>query len=166
MPWSIELYADETSAHSIRSAARQQVVTPHVSLAVAESVNQVPLEHFLYEWANRLPFIPVTFDHWGLFLAESAVLFLAPRDRARLDTIHQEFHRNAGQCLADEWEYYKPQQWVPHCTMVDHMALADLGMVAEQARQLSLPLTISLNRMALVEFGRRRVEHWVGPLKG
>ncbi len=164
LPWSIELYVDEENAEAIRAVSAPGT-SPHVSLAVTASIDRVPLEAVLPDWATRQAPVPVTFDHWGLFLSESAVLFLAPREGAALAAVHRDFHRHASHLLVGEWDFYRPQRWVPHCTVADHAALTDLAAAVERARHLSLPMTALLSRMALVEVGHRRIEHWVVPLE-
>lgn len=81
-----------------------------------------------------------------------------------LEAVQQEFHRKTHGLLGNEWEYYLPGHWVPHCTVADRVALADLGAAVGRARELVLPISGALSRMALVQFGHRRVEQWVVPL--
>ncbi len=163
MPWAIELYLDDASANAIRRVRPLDLLHPHVSLSVAESID-ASVEAALSDWAERQQPIPVTLDHWGMFLSESAVLFLAPRDRTLLQAVHLDFHRATAGRLGREWAYYLPEQWVPHCTVADQLPIEDLGTVALQVRELALPVAGTLSRVALVQFGSGRVERWVGPL--
>lgn len=163
VPWAFELYLDEGSAAIIRALGMQPRSSPHISLGVTESI-QGRVEDALCDWATRQQPIAVTLDHWGLFLSETAVLFLGVRERATLAEVYWDMHRVTEGLLGGEWTYYLPNHWVPHCTVAEDVALADLGAVAKCVQTLELPVHASLCRLAVVQFGGRRVERWTVPL--
>lgn len=167
MAWAFELYLDVRAAESVAAVsdprlwgdpARGSTGHPHVSLGVAEGLAELQVVDLLHQWANDVDAIPVTFDHWGLFLSESAVLFLSPRDRGALYERQQRFFNAFGLLLDGYWDYYRPERWVPHCTVADSVPVNGLGLVTERARQLRLPFETSLDRLALVEFRPGRYE--------
>lgn len=139
MPWALELYLDEQSTHAIQAAIPQDMPHPHLSLSVAESIDAGTVHEVMRRWSAGQHPISVVLDHWGMFVGESVVLFLAPRDRAALQAVHEDFHRAAQNVLGGEWSYYRPHHWVPHCTVADRVAWANLGAAASSLRGLRLP---------------------------
>jgi 2'-5' RNA ligase len=96
---------------------------PHVSLAVAESLTAAdlaPLRSVLIAHRPTLRLYVL-----GKFPGSEGVLFLGVLVTTELLAFHAEVHAAlAGQRL-QQWPYYQPGNWVPHCTLAEGMNQAE-----------------------------------------
>ena len=171
MPFAVEMFLDETTADVVRQTwqavadadVAQYLNTsnarPHVTLAVAQNVDVPACDRLLAELAATTPIRSVTFSSLGVFPSESAVVFLAPVVTADLLAFHAAFHRRFADLAGEPWAYYLPGCWVPHCTLAQDFAVANVPRAVEACRQIRLPLSGCFVEIALVEF--RPVRHVV-----
>lgn len=160
MAWAFELYLDQQASELVRAVSDHgtEPAQPHISLGVADAINESLVRDLLSRWVERERGVSVRFDHWGLFVGDTAVLFLAPSHRDLLDFLHRSFFEIIGSVASGYWEYYTPARWIPHCTVAERVPLDELRDATERARRLSLPLEAKLDRLALVEFRPGRHE--------
>lgn len=153
MAWAVELYLDEKSAEKVRRVSSPRLAVgahPHISLAVSTDIAQ-SFREALRQWAKTIAPLSVVLDHWGLFVSDNVVLFLAPRDRAELNAVHRDFYQSISHEMGQLWEHYTPDRWIPHCTVDDRVALDACYHQVAKLKGLMLPITATLDRVALIE---------------
>lgn len=171
MAWSFELYFDAKSAGLVRTVSDPHLYRdlgegtepawPHVTLGVTETINESAVRELLPRWATEENSVAVKFDHWGFFFSNSVVLFLSPAQRDELGLLQRRFFQTFEQLVADYWDYYLPDHWVPHCIAWEGLSCEQLARASRHVSQLSIPLMARLarlDRLALVEFGPGRHE--------
>ncbi len=96
---------------------------PHVTLTVAEriTVNDAARRVLagLVGTALELPVL-------GAFPGPASVLFLGVAKSPALAAAHQALYTALGEDLAQPWELYLPEHWVPHCTLAMSLDTGEL----------------------------------------
>jgi 2'-5' RNA ligase len=165
MPFAVELWLDRTSAETVRScwaalasaglrrAPAGDPEWPHVSVAIYQAFDVEAGGERLRLWAERHEPIPVCFRRLHEFPAEPAgVLFLDPGRDEALTRLHRRLQRVLEPFSHGLWDYYRESQWVPHCTLADHLDAAHLRRARSVAETMALPLSGMLEAVALVAF--------------
>ena len=151
---------------------------PHLSLAIRDLSGDDPKPPFL-ALAKKLTQFPVRFDATGMFLSarglnypdDTVVLFLSPKPSAALAAL-LEAHRVASEDLhgwnEGRWSHYRPERWVPHCTLAEHLAKDDISAALNVVLDtLSGPVTGSVCGIRLINFGAGELVQLISqPLAG
>lgn len=168
--YSIELYFDPTAAEVIRrlwdkvraiapSMASQLHARPHISLAVLPQGNSTEKSNADLE---RLPPIlaglsavescfEIQFSSVGLFPTGNSVVFLAPVVTETLLSLHHRFHQALAAAQIEVVPYYRPQVWVPHCTIARQLEPRDLLAAVETVCRQDTFLKAQICEIGLVE---------------
>ena len=128
MQYAIELYFDkETEAKLMRLAQRvadenlstkfiEWKTRPHLTLACFNDVDEQKCIEKLKEFAQKHKVIPAYIGSVGMF-NDTKTIFASPVMNKSMYQLQEELH----DCLKDYdttgWEWYRPDQWVPHCTL-------------------------------------------------
>jgi 2'-5' RNA ligase len=159
MPYSIEMFFDEAGDARVRSLASMLTSAgtpflgdvgsrPHVSLAVADSLDIPATCLLLDRFASATAPFPLSLTSIGFFPGDAPVAFLAPKVTPDLLILHAGFAAEFAAVAQGIWKHYSPSAWAPHCTLtmaVQPDRLADvLG-----AR---FPIDVTVTSLALVEF--------------
>jgi 2'-5' RNA ligase len=161
--YSIELYFDGPSDSRVRSiwskVANLGAATmiesdsrPHVSLAVAESLEVGAVIPMLDRFARANKRFPLSLPAVGLFPAAEPVVFLAPKVTADLLELHRDFMAEFVPLAEGIWPYYMPEAWVPHCTITMGIRAESVGLAYAACHTSGLPLEVHVVGMSLVEF--------------
>ncbi|MFF5209040.1 2'-5' RNA ligase family protein [Streptosporangium sp. NPDC000396] len=125
---ALELYLDPIAEKRIRTLwdalARAGVPTmrdlldgrhrPHVSLISAPELDGPGVAAAL-EGMDAAPPLDLRFDFVGQFLGR--VLWLGPVPTAELLAHHAAVHERLGKAGISGFDVYRPDRWVPHCTL-------------------------------------------------
>ena len=130
---------------------------PHLSLAIRDLPGDDPKLPFL-ALAKKLTQFPVRFDATGMFLSarglnypdDTVVLFLSPKPSEALLEAHRVASEELHGWNEGTWSHYRPERWVPHCTLVKGDISAALNIVWDR---LSGPVTGSVCGIRLINFG-------------
>ena len=161
MPYAIELYLDKESAEkvqNIRTKLKENGITvdegakPHVSLVIYEELNLQVFKPRLQEFAKQKNSLNITLASIGMFATEYPVVFLAPTVTSNLLKLHKEFHDFFRESDNVAWDYYRPEKWVPHCTLAMNLSDDMVSEAIEITRHFSLPIHGRLNRIGVLEF--------------
>jgi 2'-5' RNA ligase len=130
---------------------------PHVSLAVCDELDPgefaVELERFA---AGERP-VGLSLVSVSTFATAEGVLFLgAVKTRALLE-LHERFFPRFEKAARRPWDYYRPPQWVPHCTLDIGLDPAQLAAAFPICVGAGLPIEVVAESAALVEPRRARV---------
>jgi 2'-5' RNA ligase len=91
---------------------------PHITLAMFETIEDpASVDKILRKFSRTVPPFPIQMASAGLFPTEEEVIFLAPVTTRRLLDVHVRLHRELKRAGLVSIPYYRPEQWVPHCTV-------------------------------------------------
>jgi len=113
---------------------------PHISLIPTTQEDRDGVIDRLVEQLEEQPVLNVVFSHVGLF--PSGVLFLGVTPSQALIELHQHVYQASRPGPNVPWiSLYKPDTWVPHCTLAMTMPNECLGPTfAEVSHLISFPL--------------------------
>lgn len=106
---------------------------PHVTLAIAESLSSVSRARLRSVLAKE----PIRLDlhTLGTFPGDEGAVFLAVTTNRQLISRHEGLHEVLAENAVEQWGYYLPGSWVPHCTltqrMTHHQVLVAMGAVLD-----------------------------------
>lgn len=155
MKTAVELYFDPETEREIRAIRDRLCASdstlenasgvveyrPHVSLAVFDDVDLLPIVTLLEEFAEFVAQFPVAFTSFGFFPGEAVVLYLAPPPTTQLIEVHRALHDQLTLRNIPCMEYYRPGKWHPHCTL--HMNMDSQSFQSALARSVLEPLKLS-----------------------
>jgi len=129
VPFAVEMYLDSAAEdrvravwHSLQAAGLDSTMIdvgarPHLSLVVLDQAETESLCTLVQEFAASAVGLSSEFAGVGTFPGEEGVVFLAPVVRRELLILHRDFHRRLEPLGMKSHEYYRPERWVPHCTV-------------------------------------------------
>jgi 2'-5' RNA ligase len=130
---------------------------PHVSLAVCDELDPGPFALELERFAVGEQPLDLSLVSVSTFATAEGVLFLgAVKTRALLE-LHERFFPRFAKAARRPWGYYRPQQWVPHCTLDIGLAPAQLAAALPICVGAGLPIEVVAESVALVEPRRAKV---------
>ena len=128
MQYAIELYFDkETESRFLELAnkiAEKGISTkflewktkPHITLACFNDVDEAELIKRLKCFAHNHKKIPASFSSIGMF-NDTKVVFLSPDMTGSMYRFQRELHELLAGFDTKGWEWYLPDEWVPHCAV-------------------------------------------------
>jgi 2'-5' RNA ligase len=165
MRFAIELYLDSPTADRIiqvwqeleqaglaTAQTAKRPYTPHISLAVAPELDQDWFSRLVEDFAADYQPVPLLFTHLGIFRAERNVLFVAPQASEQLVRMHKAFFALVAGEQVDWWHYYRPDRWVPHCTLTTSDSFGGIARALLRCEALPFPFVAWAERVALVDF--------------
>jgi hypothetical protein len=132
---------------------------PHISLAVAESVETRAVAGLLDQFANGTKAFPLSLASLGIFPGAEPVLFLAPKVTAELLQMQRAFLVKFDPLAKNIWPYYLPDGWVPHCTLTMGIRPEALGAAYKICGAAVKPLEVRVVGISLIEFHPVRKLH-------
>jgi 2'-5' RNA ligase len=134
---AVELYFDDQADSAVRSmwqvlaqAGLPSLATgthrrhrPHVTLAVAESLAGADLSPVRSALAGHRP--PLRLYVLGTFPGTGGALFLGVQVTADLLAFHAGVHAALDGQGGQQWPYYLPGSWIPHCTLAEGLDRAE-----------------------------------------
>ncbi len=139
--YAVELYFDGTTEQTITNirkviadagyAPRKSSYRyrPHVSLGIYEGIDLEEAEPVLQQFAESHPAFPVNFPNVGMFMAQNQVIFIGVTVTQHLLKLHKAFHDQFDVHTISVRDYYRPNRWTPHCTLVDQLPSEDIPQV-------------------------------------
>lgn len=112
---------------------------PHVSLSVYDRVDVAAFSDRLAAFAAERAAVEVEVASWGVVAVAEPVVFLAPVVTRDLLALHGDFHRRFAR-LGTPWPYYRPGNWVPHCTLAMGFDADLLPRIAEACHRVVRPI--------------------------
>jgi 2'-5' RNA ligase len=146
---------ERLAAQGISDFMHRVEVSPHLCLAGYDDADEARLAEVFAEFCEAAAPLPIEFHSVGVFPQPEPVLFLAPRPSAALMERHAAFHALAEKAGLESHPYYRPANWVPHCTLAMRItsealprAFAEIAELAEAWQ----PLAATLNAAELVSY--------------
>ena len=100
-------------------------VDPHITLALYEEIEPSVIVDAINSVFQDTAPIPIDFASIALF--PGSVLYLAPRVTVELLEFHKSFHRCTGSAANACDVHYRPDGWVPHCSLGVPMPAEELS---------------------------------------
>jgi 2'-5' RNA ligase len=163
MGYAIEMFFDSVSESRVFSlwdgvarfgapSMRNGDSRPHVSLAVADSVDQSAMRELLDSLAGTVKSFPLSLASLGLFASSERVPYLAPQVTPELLAFRERFFDHFSAVARGVWRYYAPTAWMPHCTLAMGVSLEQLGPAFDACQSFGLPLACTVSEIGLAEF--------------
>ncbi len=129
---------------------------PHIAFAVFDekTIDISRLKNIMNDYFSRIEPFEVIFSYLGLFPTNEGVGFIAPKVSQQLLEYHQGFYNEICDNGYDAWfnDYYKPDVWIPHCTMTINTTNNNQMKGIELLRNTFKPFKAKITRVSLVEF--------------
>jgi 2'-5' RNA ligase len=125
---------------------------PHISLAVFDDIDLVSAGEMVADFASWCPPISIKLGAVGSFPTAEGVVYLAPIVTAQLLEVHGHFHTRLTECGLLQRAYYKPDNWIPHCTVAAELKPHEVGPAVDLCRAANLFDAGTLNSVAVIEF--------------
>lgn len=134
MGYAVELYFDEQTTARVAELTGQIYAacggvdladlgfTPHISLAGHDRLAVDEITPIIAELARQTPPFEVKLDAIGLFPTTQGVVYLAPVVTEQLLCLHREFSAHATAAGQTAHPYYRPGNWIPHCTVAHDLS--------------------------------------------
>lgn len=164
MGLAVELYFDDVAEQAVR-ALRAELVRdglpptlealndqPHVSLAVFSGSDPEPLLPQLASFARATSPFRLTLSAFSAFPSAEGVLFLSPTPTEALLRHHRSFHRLLGDHTESLNPYYRPDAWVPHCTLAAGFSPDQMVVAIEICLRAFKPLELTCREVGLISF--------------
>lgn len=165
MGFAVELHIDEANAAPIVALSDTIYAQcggasltgmggyPHISLTVfTELAEPTPVAALLAEFAAVTPPIPVTFSAVGVFSGTQGVVYLAPVVTTQLLAHHRRFHEQFAPLAIVSNAYYRPGNWMPHCTVGFELPADKIGQAVTLCQQANVFQAVTLTTIRLIEF--------------
>jgi 2'-5' RNA ligase len=164
MGFAVILYLDPAAEAEVRSLwaslAEKDIssvmatmgIRPHVSLAGLEHVEAGPFCQALDVFAQSMPPVAVKFESVGTFPTEQGVVYLAPIVTRELLRLHEEFSHLLVEMGLASHDYYRPGNWVPHCTAAINLTPEEVSAAVTVCCQSDVFHAATLTHIGLVEY--------------
>ena len=164
MAFAVILYLDPAADAEVRSLwaslAEKEIssvmaalgIRPHISLAGLELVQAGPFCQALDAFAQSMPPLTVKFESVGTFPTEQGVVYLAPVVTRELLRWHARLDRLVTEMGLSSHEYYRPGNWVPHCTAAIHLTPEEVSAAVAVCCQSDVFHAATLTHIGLVEY--------------
>lgn len=128
MQYAIELYYDEETEKKLFNLAKriadEKISTkflewktrPHLTLACFNDMNEVHCIEKLKDFAQTHKVMPAYIGSVGMF-NDTKTIFVSPIMNSSMYQFHRELHESLKGFDATGWEWYLPNNWIPHCTI-------------------------------------------------
>ncbi|WP_033341855.1 2'-5' RNA ligase family protein [Catenuloplanes japonicus] len=158
---AIELYLDVDATRRIRTLWRsleaEGVPTmagllgnrhrPHVSLAAAPRLDPEAVAAALDGLEVGVG-LTISMDFSGQFVGR--VLWLGVTPTAELMAVHRAVHERLAAAGVEVWEHYRPDRWVPHCTVSMRVPNAQMAHAVRRCIEV-LPLKAVITGAAVTD---------------
>ncbi len=165
MPYAVQLYLDEKTNNrieAIKDALRSEEIPvdeetrPHISFAIYDTLSLEEFSRDLWSYSTSIAPIQIKFVSLGIFLNQKPVFFLGPKVNHMLLDRHQQFHEHFSDYDGELWEYYHPEEWVPHCTLALGLEYDELNEACRLLSGVDFPFSGRLESIGVLEFSPNR----------
>ncbi len=166
MGYAIVLYFDENSEiiirdmwkllydNNINKLMHDSNSRPHITLAIYDE-DLYDLDNFINsveDYAKTLKPFKLIVSNIGMFNTNEGVAFLAPKVTGELLDIHYKLYEGLKQYAEFAWNYYIPDNWIPHCTIAIELSKEKLLQSIEVLSDIFSPFDITIEKLGIVKF--------------
>lgn len=135
---------------NISDSMIEKGIAPHLTLGTIPYARLTDFPTVLEAFAKPLSSIPINMPYYGFFPSPGTILFLGVTMTDALYRLHRQFYEDLNGYLNLD-SLYIPDLWIPHVTLADDCQPEKLSFALQSCQQITLPITIHANRIALVE---------------
>ena len=175
MPYAIAALFDAASEAGIQNLRRQlaeyagsdtvAVARPHLAFAIVDRLDPEALEPMLREFCQAMPPLPLNLAAVGAFPTAEGVVYLAPVVTRPMLAAHARLCQLLDEAGAPPVPYYRPENWVPHCTVAINLTREQVGGAVRICGEADVFHTDQLTQLAVAEFPPIRLVYKL-PLRG
>jgi 2'-5' RNA ligase len=140
------------SEKQISSVIATMGIRPHLSLACIENLDAQQVCAMLKTFAQSVSPLTIKFGAVGTFPTEQGVVYLAPVVTLELLQLHEEFRVRLADLGFSSHEYYRPGNWIPHCTVAINLPPESVPAAVSVCRRSDVFHAVQLVEIALVEY--------------
>ncbi|UOQ42606.1 2'-5' RNA ligase family protein [Halobacillus salinarum] len=141
----------ELEEKSISSYAEQvKDRRPHLTLASYVNVNEEKYIQKIRQAYENQSELELTFPSIGSFL-QSGALFYSPILTEALMQLHRFHYRTFEEWHSESHPLYRPDQWIPHCTLANRLGHDKLLEAYNYCLQVHHSIHGKINRVALIK---------------
>jgi 2'-5' RNA ligase len=164
MAFAVIIYFDPTTEAEVQSRwallYEKQISTviatmgirPYISLAGVEHLDAQQVCATLKTFAQNASPLTIKFGAVGSFPTEQGVVYLAPVVTLELLRLHEEFRVRLAALGLSSREYYRPGNWIPHCTVAINVPPESVPAAVSVCRTSNVFHAAQLVEIALVEY--------------
>lgn len=164
MPYAVVFYLDSQTSEPIQRIIKELAINhaapylhessilPHITLAIYNDLDCRTCEEKIAKLASQMNIFDLNFSYLGVFHSDNPVVFLGPTTTQELISIHQQVHETLQEIGTQTWELYQPGRWVPHCSLAVNFLPEMLEKVITTCMQITLPLTIPIAALGVIQF--------------
>lgn len=168
MGYAIEVYFDENSEKKLieywrllhqyghSSYMYECGGHPHIAFAVLdEGIEDIDsFKKIMIDYFSEIEPFELLFSILGLFPTVEGVSFIAPKVSAQLLEYHSGLYNKLCDNGYKKWfnDYYKPDVWIPHCTMTIQTDVKNQIEGLELLRSVFKPFKVQVKKVGLIEF--------------
>ena len=141
---------DALAANGVPAIPAHTDARPHVSLAVLSDASPDPFIPVAQTFAQEVHPFTLTLSHVGVFPGTEGVVFLAPTLTERLATLHRAFHQRLEQVNRPAHPYYRPDQWVPHCTIASNLIPSQIASAVQVILKGYKPIQVECTQIGVI----------------
>ena len=130
---------------------------PHISLATFHGIDPQQLRDTVEIIVATTVPLPIKFSSVGAFPGNEGVVFLAAVVTPELLALHADFHSRLSDTGLAAHPYYRPGEWVPHCTTALEVPRERLYDAVRMTRQSGVFGGTRLTEIGLIGFDPLRV---------
>ncbi len=140
-------------SHGVPSAGStyEESYRPHITLAMLNTPYPEQAAARLRMPLANVAGLPVSMTALGFFLTNKAPAYLAVAPTSALMRLHENVHSALG--AMETWPYYRPGNWMPHCTLA--MDVTCQTTVAEALGETPLPIHATVGSAHMVELPKQ-----------
>jgi len=162
MAFAVELYFDpdaQARVHDLYTSLASRGITsylldigttPHLSLAVFDDLEPEHLNAELRAFAASHAPLWISLETVGSFPSSDGVIYIAPSPSDALFQLHADFHGRLDAVGITCSPLYRPDAWIPHCTVAQRVAAERISAVTDLVRTSAAFGPAQVQRVALV----------------
>lgn len=127
-------------------------ILPHLTLGIFDSLDCEACQKDIKTLTKESAITSIITDHFGIFPNPSPIIFAALAANYALIDLQKQTHHILENHVTGSWEIYKPENWVPHCTLASNISGSDLLKALEICMQLKLPIELETTQIGIVDF--------------
>lgn len=166
MPYSVGLYFDPVTDDFVRGIWQRLAEDgladyyhvsnnrPHITLVLFNDTDPERVEPILRDTVESLAGFPLSFQQMGVFPGQNPVVFWAPVVTEKLLLLQKQlYERLAPFSQQPEFDFYKPNHWIPHCGLAMEIAGEELvPAIVQRCLAFPNPHTALAVEMGLISF--------------
>ncbi len=132
---------------------------PHVTFSIFTGCGKERAIATVAGIAKDLRPMRLELDRIGLFAIEGLSAFLGITPTRPLLALHRRIDAATGSCADRSVPYYRPERWIPHCTLSTALQKQHVPAIRRIGKELSLPRRFRLCGLGFTELDHER-QRW------